>query len=89
MGRESLEDKANRLVEEGKVKHINTFKNSIFEVAGDSGNYSVIIGANNSTCTCKYFTLKGGLCSHILAARIYANKKGIKIPNISPQINNG
>lgn len=82
MTRESLEDKANRLVMECKVKLISNFKNSIFEVTGDSEYYSVIIGAKDSTCTCKYFTLKGGLCSHQLACRIFATKKGIKIPSM-------
>ena len=82
MRRETIEEKAYRFVEEGKVKLISRFKNTIFEVAGDTDVYSVIIGAKNSTCTCKYYTLKGGICSHILAARLYASKKGIKLPEM-------
>ena len=82
MRKETIEAKANRFVEEGKVKLISRFKNTIFEVAGDTDVYSVIIGAKDSTCTCRYFTLKGGLCSHILAARLYSAKKGIKLPKM-------
>ena len=64
--------KGQMLFEQGKVKkELETDKRIHLKVQGETDTHSVIIDKekNKFNCDCKYFTLKGKDCSHILAAK--------------------
>ena len=64
--------KAEKLIQEGKVKkEVETEKRAHFTVEGTSEQHSVIFDKikNEWTCDCSYNTLKGRVCSHILACQ--------------------
>lgn len=71
----SIEKKARQLFEEGKIiKDFETDKRVHFKVMGTEEIHSVIFkkDVDEWQCDCKYSTLKGKECSHILACRLMA-----------------
>lgn len=69
----SLRDKANRLVDEQKVSRIGV-KGHLYEVVGDTDTYRVHLSypeEASGRCGCPR-NQNGHLCSHIVAASIYA-----------------
>lgn len=64
--------KAENLLKEGKVKkEIETNKRIHFKVIGETATHSVIFDKEKGRweCDCEYFTLKEGICSHIVASK--------------------
>lgn len=62
MPAESVQVKATRLLDEGRVEpHVGT---ESFEVMGDSGTYMVVVGEGVRFCSCPATVP----CSHIVAA---------------------
>ena len=76
--------KARRLVREGKVKI--DFENEArihFSVIGNETHYVIYDKIKDSyTCDCKWFSLKGKECSHILAAKMYLELKRQSAKNV-------
>ena len=71
--------KAKELVRSGKVKiDLETEKRIYFTVESNE-KHSVIYDklGDNWECDCRYFSLKGKECSHILACKIYLKSKAI------------
>ena len=69
----NLQDKAQRLVDQGKVSRIGV-KGHLYEVIGDTDTYRVHLSypeEASGRCGCPR-NQNGQLCSHILAASIYA-----------------
>jgi len=67
-----VESKADRLIEENKVKkEVETDKRAHFLVEGTTEKHSVIFdkAKNKWNCDCSYNTLKGKICSHIIASQ--------------------
>ena len=68
-----IELKAAELVRQGKVKkEIETGKRIHFRVKGETEEHFVIFDKTKSSfaCDCRYFTLQGKECSHIVSARM-------------------
>jgi len=64
--------KAEKLLQDGKVKkEVETAKRIHFSVVGTDENHSVIFDKtkNEFTCDCSYNSLKGKVCSHIVASK--------------------
>ena len=71
-----IEKKGSELFKTGKVKkEVETDKRIHFKVQGETEVHSVIFDKekNEFSCDCKYSTLKGKECSHILAAKLILN----------------
>lgn len=77
--KERLEEKAERLVKEGKVKLISNKRIKIFEVEGTTDKYTVIFKKKGYSCTCKYWSLRQIPCSHILGCMIISRENNIKL----------
>jgi hypothetical protein len=72
-----IEQKAQELVREGKVKkEIETDKRIHYRVRGETEEHFVIFDKSRSSyaCDCRYFALQGKECSHIVAARMLKEK---------------
>jgi len=70
---EEVKRKAKQLFEEGKIiKDLETDKRIHFKVMGTKDMHSVIFkkDANEWECDCKYSTIKGKECSHIIACKL-------------------
>lgn len=67
MSDQGVHVKATRLLEEGRVNMLPA-DCKVFEVEGDSGTYTVVIGSAVATCSCPATTA----CSHVEAARRFA-----------------
>jgi len=80
--RETIEEKAERLVKEGKVKLINSKRSMIFEVEGSTETHTVIFKDTGFSCDCAWWSLRCSVCSHILSVMIYSKNKNIKLPNL-------
>ena len=80
--RERVEEKAERLVREGKVKLISNKKSVIFEVEGSTEKHTVIFKDAGFSCDCMWWSLRSTPCSHVLAAMIYAKNNNIKLPGL-------
>lgn len=66
-----IEDKGRLLAEQGKVrKELETSKRIHFKVEGTKEPHSVIFDkeTNEWNCDCRWGSLKGRKCSHIIAA---------------------
>jgi hypothetical protein len=69
---EAVKRKAKELYAEGKIiKDLETEKRIHFKVMGTKDMHSVIFKKDEKEweCDCKYSTLKGKECSHILACK--------------------
>ena len=70
--------KAERLINENKIKLLSNNRMAIFEVIGDNDTYNVMYNKvkNNWSCSCRGGSLKPGTnCSHIKAAQALYNEK--------------
>jgi hypothetical protein len=68
-----IERKADELVRKGRVrKDVETDKRAHFSVKGETEEHLVIFDKTKKsfTCDCRYFSLQGKECSHIVGARI-------------------
>jgi hypothetical protein len=71
---DEISKKASSIVQSGGVtKDVETDKRIHFKVRGETEMHSVIYDKTKSSweCDCRYYTLKGRLCSHVLAAKIF------------------
>lgn len=69
--------KAREIFDAGRIKkEMESAKRDYFVVQGDTAEHSVIHDKTKDDwfCTCKYWTLKQKVCSHILAARLFDKK---------------
>lgn len=70
----SIEDKARRLLDEGRVRRVSRNVNADrFEVKGDLGTYTVrVFAVGKPSCTCEAGRFDRA-CSHALAAVKFRN----------------
>lgn len=80
--RESIEEKADRLVREGKVKLVSNKRSVIFEVEGSTETHTVIFKKSGFSCDCMWWSFKFEPCSHIMAAMMYSKSKNIRLPGL-------
>lgn len=72
-----VDKKGREIFDTGRVKkEMETDKRDYFVVQGDTEEHSVIHNKikDEWVCTCKYWTLKQRVCSHILAAQLFMKK---------------
>jgi len=86
--RERVEEKAERLVREGKVKLVSNNRSAIFEVEGSTETHTVIFKESGFSCDCMWWSLRSTPCSHVMAAMIYSKNKNIKLPGLFIQYSN-
>jgi len=71
-------EKGLKLFKEGKVKkELETDKRIHFRVIGETETHFVIYDKQKRefNCDCKYNSLKGKICSHIIACQLYLKSK--------------
>ncbi len=69
----SVREKAQRLVEEGKVrKDMDSDRRTYFIVKGETDTHSIIFDkiSKEWSCDCRYNSTKGLECSHIYACKM-------------------
>lgn len=70
----SIEEKAKKLVKEGRVKkEVETRKRIHFLVDGTDERHSVIFDKKTQkfSCDCKWSSLKDKECSHMIACKLF------------------
>jgi len=69
-GRETVEQKAHRLLVTGAVRAVDVAETgALVVVAGDTGRYEVELSPGRSTCSCPATVAR---CSHVIAAELIA-----------------
>ena len=71
------ERKARILLREGRVKKdVETAKRIHFRVIGDTEEHFVVYDKEKKKwfCDCKYMSLKGEECSHVIACKLFLKK---------------
>jgi len=75
---DEVRKKSYLLFKEGKVrKEVETDKRIHFRVEGETDTHSVIFDKEKNSwfCDCRWSSLKGSICSHILAAKLKEESK--------------
>ena len=75
----TIEEKADKLVKENKVKLVSSGRSLIFEVAGTEYPHTVVFNEKGFSCDCAYWTLRSKICSHVLACIIFSKLNKINI----------
>ncbi len=73
------EEKAYKLFHAGKVKFLGRIGSSLYFLVFSSRTHEVIfrIPTGRWLCDCEFFSVTGKECSHILAAKLLAEKLGL------------
>lgn len=75
------EDKARRLLDQGKVvKEIDTDRRTHFKVSGETEEHSVVFNKSRGkyTCDCRYSSMQDRECSHIIACKMMTSGSSVE-----------